>query len=114
MATTAISEITASEAQRRQTASGPEDGALLVDVREKWEYDEVRAPSAILIPLSEFVQRYVEIPRDREALLICHTGIRSMRAAKFLQGQGYEHLANVRGGMEAWENAGLPVERGAK
>lgn len=113
MATTAIPEVSVTEAQKRQTAGGPEGGALLVDVREQWEYDEVRAPGATLIPLSEFAQRHAEIPRDREALLICHSGMRSMRAAKFLQGRGYERVANVSGGMETWEGAGLPVERGA-
>jgi rhodanese-related sulfurtransferase len=108
-----VPEITVDEAQRRQTAGTPDGGAALVDVRERWEYEEVRAPGATLIPLSEFIQRYTEIPRDREALLICHTGVRSAQATKFLQRQGYERVANVSGGMEAWEAAGLAVEHGA-
>lgn len=93
------------------SAEGQSD-AVLIDVREQWEYLEVRAPEATLIPLSQFMRRWGEIPRDREALLICHTGQRSMQAAVFLRRQGYERVGNVRGGMEDWEAAGLPVERG--
>jgi rhodanese-related sulfurtransferase len=88
------------------------DDAVLVDVRERWEYEEQRAPGVTLIPLSEFMGRWKEIPRDCEVLLICHSGQRSMQAGMFLRRQGYERLGNVRGGMEAWEAAGLPVERG--
>ena len=91
---------------------GEQPGAVLIDVREQWEYLQERAPDATLIPLSQFVQRYAEIPRDREVLLICHSGQRSFQAAMFLRRQGYEQVGNVSGGMEAWAMAGLPVERG--
>lgn len=105
-----IAQVDAPEARRRLADAA--DGAVLIDVREQWEYRQERAPGATLIPLSEFVQRHAEVPRDREALLICHSGYRSMQAALYLRRQGYERLGNVRGGMEAWEAAGLPVERG--
>ncbi|HET9109500.1 MAG TPA: rhodanese-like domain-containing protein [Ktedonobacterales bacterium] len=87
--------------------------ALLVDVRESWEYKEVRAPGAMLVPLSEFTVRYTELPHDKELLIVCHSGYRSLQAANFLLRHGYEQAANVVGGMEEWEVAGLPVERGA-
>jgi rhodanese-related sulfurtransferase len=113
MATDAIPQVDPREARRRvmEPAPGGETAAL-IDVREPWEYQEVRAPEATLIPMSQFMQRVGEVPRDREALIICHTGQRSQRVAQFLARQGYEHVANVSGGMEAWEGAGLPVERG--
>ena len=87
--------------------------ALLVDVREPWEYEQVRAPGAALLPLSEFTQRYTELPHDRELLMICHSGYRSLQAANFLVRHGYTRAVNVVGGMEEWEVAGLPVEHGA-
>lgn len=87
--------------------------ALLVDVRESWEYTQVRAPGAMLVPLSEFTQRYTELPQDKELLIVCHSGYRSLQAANFLLRHGYAQTANVVGGMEEWEVAGLPVERGA-
>ena len=105
----AIEQVPAREAQAKLAAY---EGALLVDVREPWEYEEVRAPGATLIPLSEFTRRFAELPRERELLMICHSGYRSQQAAAFLLRQGYPRAANVVGGMEEWEAAGLPVERG--
>lgn len=101
-------EVFAREAVEKQQA-----GALLVDVREPWEHDEVRAPGALLMPLSVFTQRFRELPQDRDVLVICHSGYRSGQAANFLLRQGYTNAFNVVGGMEEWEVAGLPVERGA-
>lgn len=109
-----IPQVDPREARRRVTE--PEaDGApaALIDVREQWEYNAVRAPEATLIPMSQFMQRMGEVPRDREVLVVCHTGQRSQRVATFLVRQGYSRVGNVSGGMEAWEAAGLPVARGA-
>ncbi len=102
-------DVTVREAQAKLAAG---DDALLVDVRELWEYEEVRAPGARLMPLSEFTRRYGDLPHEQELLIICHTGYRSAQAASFLLGKGYLRVANVIGGMEEWEAAHLPVERG--
>ena len=103
-------EVFAREAQVKLEAG---DGFLLVDVREPWEYAAAHVPGAVLIPLGEFVSRFGELPREQELLVICHSGYRSYQAATFLLRQGYPKVANVVGGMEEWEAAGLPVERGA-
>jgi rhodanese-related sulfurtransferase len=87
------------------------DGAALVDVREPDEYEEVRAEGAVLVPLGDVVDRMGELPRDRPLLLICRSGARSLRAAEFLAGRGFD-VANVAGGTLAWVDASLPVERG--
>lgn len=102
-------EVSAREALEKLEAG---NDALLVDVREQWENDEIRAPGATVIPLSEFTRRYEELPRERELLVICHSGYRSLQAANFLLRKGYTRVASVMGGMEEWEVAGLPVERG--
>ena len=107
--TGAVEQVPARDAHARLAA---EEGTLLVVVRERWEYEEVRAPGATLIPLSEFTRRFTELPRERELLIICHSGYRSQQAAGFLLRQGFARAANVVGGMEEWEAAGLPVERG--
>jgi rhodanese-related sulfurtransferase len=96
----------------REALTKKEAGALLVDVREPWEFEEVRAPGALLLPLGEFTRRYSELPQERDLLIICHSGYRSMQAATFLLRHGYSQVANVAGGMEEWEYAGLPIERG--
>jgi len=103
-------EISAREANARLTA--PDSETALIDVREPWEYQPRRAKGAVNIPLSQFMQRFNEIPRDREALIICEHGSRSLQATKFLIRQGYDHVANVDGGTETWEMAGLPMEHG--
>src|SRR5262245_19254499 len=92
--------------------SVPAAKPLLVDVRERYEFEAVRAPGVVLIPLSEFAMRYAELPRDRGLLLICAAGSRSQRAGEFLAASGYPDVANVAGGIIAWQAAGLPVASG--
>jgi len=106
-----VPSLTVREAAAELTQSG--STAVLLDVREQWEYDEVRAQGARLIPLSELTKRVAEVPRDADVLLICHTGYRSMQAAVYLKRQGVARVFNVEGGTEEWEAAGLPVEHGA-
>jgi len=100
-------EIFARAAQEKLQAGS----ALLVDVREPWEYEEVHVSGAQLIPLGEFMRRYGELPQDQDLLIICHSGYRSGQAANFLLRHGYPRAFNVVGGVEEWEEAGLPVER---
>jgi rhodanese-related sulfurtransferase len=107
-----IPEISVREAWQRLTAEGePKSRPALVDVREAWEYAQGHAARAINIPLSELQAREGEVPRDRDVLLICHVGQRSFVAARFLRNQGVERVVNVDGGTDAWEAAGLPMER---
>ena len=102
-----FAQITPEEAQTRL-----QHGAVLVDVRERDEFDAARAPNAKLIPLSEFAARVTELPKDKEVVLICAGGVRSARAAEYAQAQGYT-VTNLEGGINAWAAAGLPVETGA-
>lgn len=86
-------------------------GALLVDVREQSEYDEVHADGAELLPLSELETRYAELPKDRPLLMICRSGARSARAGEYLLANGYDDVTNVAGGTLAWVEADLPTVR---
>jgi rhodanese-related sulfurtransferase len=94
------------EAQRRVQA-----GAALIDVREIAEFEQARVPGAVLIPLSEFAQRYTELPQESEVVLMCAGGVRSAQAAQFAAQHGYR-VTNLEGGINAWNAAGLPVEVG--
>ena len=103
------------EAERRRRAAVEPDGrpaALLVDVREVSEFAEVRAEDVVLLPMSTLPPRLDELPRDRELLFICRSGSRSGQVVAYLQANGWQDVANVAGGMLAWETAGLPVRRG--
>ena len=105
-----IPSIDVAEADRRlrEDATRP----ILVDVRESNEFEEVRAPGAMLVPMSTFAGRAGELPTDRPLLVVCHLGGRSAAAAGFLIRSGRTDVVNVTGGMDAWERAGLPVRRG--
>jgi rhodanese-related sulfurtransferase len=59
--------------------------------------------------LSQLGQRLNEIPVNRDILLICRSGNRSLQAAKILQQQSWERVMNVSGGMSSWEMHRLPM-----
>lgn len=84
--------------------------AVLIDVREQWEWDQQRIPGATLIPLAEVPQRLDEIPTDRDVYVHCRLGGRSAQAVEYLHAHGRPRAINVVGGIEGWEHAGLPVE----
>ena len=94
----------------RQQAA--DEGAILLDVREPDEFAAIRAEGAVLVPMSRFVERMAELPRDRPILVICATGNRSRAVAGHLLRNGWTDVVNVAGGTTAWANAGLPVRRG--
>ena len=110
MSQPAIPTIDVAEAERRLR----EDPAspILLDVREVHEFEEVRAPGAVLVPTSLFMTRVESLPADRPLMVVCHMGGRSAAVAGFLIRSGRTDVVNVGGGMEAWERAGLPVRRG--
>ncbi len=104
-----IKEISANEANELLT-----EGAMLLDVREEDEiqqeafvHDEV-----LNIPFSIFDENYDELPRDQKIVVACHLGIRSLRVAQFLVIQGWDeaNIFSLEGGIEAWQQAGLPVK----
>lgn len=85
---------------------------LLVDVRERSEFVEVRAPGAVLYPTSSFPLPFEELPRDRPLHVICNSGSRSAAVTAWLLRNGWSDVRNVAGGMTAWLRAGLEVRRG--
>lgn len=91
-----------------------DEGALLVDVRERRELEAASFDVAGLvnIPLSEFGGRWAEIPRDRPVVIACEVGGRSLQATLFLRHQGYANVSNLVGGIARWSAEGLPVRRG--
>jgi rhodanese-related sulfurtransferase len=88
------------------------EGALLVDVRERAEVagQAFDVPGVVVMPLSEFEQRFAELPRDRELVLACESGPRSLKATYFLLYQGYNRVANMDGGINKWASKGFPIQ----
>lgn len=83
-------------------------GAMLLDVRNADEWEAGHVEGSTWIPMNQIVDRQGEIPTDREIVVICKVGGRSARVAEALVGAGYD-AANVAGGAEAWQAAGLPI-----
>lgn len=75
---------------------------VLLDVREAWETDICRIEGSTLIPMSAITARAAELDRERETVVICHHGGRSMQVALFLERQGFAKLHNLTGGVHAW------------
>ncbi len=91
---------------------GEKPAPFLLDVRQPEEYREGHISGAKLIPLGELQRRVRELPRDREILVVCHSGSRSSSAVRFLNSAGY-NAVNLQGGMMNWSRSGLPVQRGS-
>ena len=87
-----------------------DEGALPVDVRERSEYDAGHLPNATHIPYEQLEGRLGELPRGRDLVIYCASGVRSSLAASLLDRRGIP-AANLRGGFSAWLGADLPTER---
>src|SRR6266545_589019 len=85
------------------------DGARVVDVRERSEYDDGHVPGAQHIPYEQLEQRIGEVPRDQPVIVYCGSGVRSSLATGIFERHDIT-AANLRGGFNAWRNAGLPIE----
>ncbi len=91
-----------------------ENDVLLVDVREVDELAVIAydVKNLLNVPLSEFEQRFTEIPKNQKVVFGCRAGARSARAIEFLVHNGYDaaFLINLEGGMNAWEAYGLKTK----
>jgi rhodanese-related sulfurtransferase len=88
-----------------------EQGALLIDIRERREWDEARIGGAELKPMSEINAWYQDLPRDRQVILYCRSGSRSAQAVHALTTQAdFDNVLNMTGGIIAWAGADLPIE----
>jgi len=89
------------------------DDALVIDVREANELGSGKIPDAKHIPLSSFGKRINELEkyRNRPAIVYCRSGQRSISACKQLKNHGFEDVANLKGGIVAWESANLPISK---
>lgn len=99
----------------RQAEQALQAGAWLIDVREPHEvarlaYDH---PRCVTMPLSQFQQRFHELPRDQPLVMACAAGGRSLQALQFLLHHGFGDVMNLQGGMAAWAAQGLAVRKGA-
>jgi hydroxyacylglutathione hydrolase/adenylyltransferase/sulfurtransferase len=98
-------ELTADEARRRFDAGEVQ----IVDVREPYEWDAGRIAGAKHIELERLAGRADELPKDKPVIFQCRVGRRSALATDAFRAVGFDAY-NMRGGIEAWANDGLPLE----
>jgi rhodanese-related sulfurtransferase len=82
--------------------------AVILDVREDYEWVAGHAEGAVHIPMDQLPGHLDQLDPDEDLYVICRTGGRSFRAAQWLVGQGYSAL-NVAGGMDQWLESGKPL-----
>jgi rhodanese-related sulfurtransferase len=75
---------------------------LLVDVREKWEYNTSRIEGSTLIPLREIPENLPSLEDAAKIVLLCHHGMRSLDAAAWLRSQGVAGARSMAGGIDRW------------
>lgn len=88
------------------------EGALLVDVREPPEVAALAfdVPGVLLMPMSELEQRFADLPRDRQLVLVSAVGERSLKATYFLMYRDYTQVANMEGGIMKWARKGFLIK----
>ncbi len=97
------------QADVRQLAAALAAGAVVIDVREPFEYSAGRVPGAVPMAMHLVPLRVDEIPADRGVFIICATGNRSWQVCHYLNERGIT-ATNVSGGMMAWASAGFAIE----
>lgn len=87
--------------------------AVIVDVREPNEFKSGRIPHARNIPVDRINERVKELEKlkTKPLLLVCQTGSRSAQACGGLLKDGFAQAVALSGGMAAWQQAGMPVEK---
>jgi rhodanese-related sulfurtransferase len=86
---------------------------LILDVRDGNEYAAGHLPRARHIPLAELDKRLEEIGKfkGKPVIVTCQSGTRSSRASRVLKSAGFTAVYELKGGLAAWQQASLPVEK---
>src|SRR5947199_6227639 len=100
------------EADARNAQALLDDGAVLVDVRERDEWQQGRIPGAVHVPRGNLESRIEQAAPDRSrpVVLYCAAGNRSAFAAKTLAELGYHRPVSLAGGCTDWQRKGLPTD----
>lgn len=74
----------------------------VLDVREPWEVAVAAFGGSIHIPMRQLPFSLEQLPTDKDLVVICHHGIRSLRVMAWLRQNGFERVTSLRGGVQAW------------
>jgi rhodanese-related sulfurtransferase len=86
---------------------------LVIDVREPWEVQIASISPAgfelLHLPMGQIPSQLATLDPDRPTACLCHHGVRSLHVATFLVNQGFETVANIDGGIDAWSRERDPA-----
>ncbi len=87
------------------------DKIVLLDVRNPEEIKtDGKIPGSILIPLGTLAQNIDKLDKNKKIMVYCHSGMRSVSAARLLSSVGFKVL-NIKGGILNWKSEGLPIKK---
>jgi rhodanese-related sulfurtransferase len=87
-----------------------QQGAFFLDVRSQAEWDQFHIAGSTLIPLDQLQNRLSELPKDKDIVVVCLSGHRSLSGTAILQQAGFPRVSCLSGGLQAWTAAGYPVQ----
>ena len=88
--------------QELKAKRGRKEDFFLLDVRTPGEYRSRKIDGAKLIPLNELDARAKEVPKNKEVVVYCASGMRSLFACRKLKSLGYDRVKNLSGGISQW------------
>ncbi len=77
---------------------------IILDVREKWEYDICHIENSVHIPMGQITEKKDGLSQNDMIIVVCHHGVRSRMVAKYLDANGFTNIINLAGGVDAWSN----------
>jgi hydroxyacylglutathione hydrolase len=98
---------TAAQLRARLASPNP---PTVVDVRAASEWAQGHVEGSRNVPLQRLRERAAEVPRDRDVVIHCQSGYRSAVAVSVLEREGWDRLADLVGGWQAWEALSLPAK----
>ena len=90
--------------QLQEFLASTNEQPLLLDVRERWEFEYCSIEGSVLIPMGQLPDKLDTLDPSRETIMICHHGIRSRQMGYYMEQAGFKHITNLDGGVEQWAN----------
>lgn len=101
-----VNEIDSAALRSRMVAG---DDVHLVDIRTPGEIVGGVIPDAGYLPMHLIPLRMDDLPKDKDVILYCRSGVRSYHACSYLMQQGFDNVVNLRGGIVGWARGGFEI-----
>ncbi len=88
--------------QQLKTLQESGENWQVLDVRETWEYEICHIPDSKHIPMQDIPSMLDKLDQQANIAVLCHHGMRSLQVAAYLEREGFNHVVNVTGGIDAW------------